>query len=188
MASFEPVMSQCQEPSPGKLFLSVLFRGTEAPQDTAEVADVMARLRKAYGPTDVESPVLAFPFTQYYAREMGAPLWRRFFTFGGLVKRDALVDAKRHCLELEQRHADPAGNRRVNLDPGILSVENLVLATGKNFAHRIYLGRGVFADLTLLYRNHRFKAMPWTYPDYASDEVGRLLIVMRQRLLEQLKS
>jgi hypothetical protein len=68
----------------------------------------------------------------------------------------------------------------VNLDPGLLTPENFILATGKNFSHRVYLGNGVFADLTLVYRNGGFHPLPWTYPDYASEEVRSLLRDLRR--------
>jgi hypothetical protein len=180
-------MSNLKEPSPGKLFLSVLFKGGEKPEDTEDTRAALAVLQDRYGKIDVLSPILPFNYTQYYQKEMGFPLWRRILSFERLVSRETLVEAKLFCMRCETNHLDSQGNRWVNLDPGILTVENLILATGKNHTHRVYLDRGVFADLTLLYRQHRFEPLPWTYPDYASQDLEAYLLQMRQRLLDSVK-
>jgi len=124
----------------------------------------------SYGNTDFKSPVIPFDITSYYEQEFGSNLKRIFISFAELVSQDALVDIKYATNKLEQEFS-LEGKRQANIDPGILTAERLVLATGKNFAHRIYLGRGVFANLTLIYRKDSFMTLPWTYPDYASKEV-----------------
>lgn len=87
--------------------------------------------------------------------------------------------------DLEQRHALD-GKRLFNLDPGLLTQERLVLATGKNFAHRIYLGEGIFADLTLVFQNGQWNVLPWTFRDYAGKALQSVLSTMRQRYREKL--
>jgi hypothetical protein len=74
----------------------------------------------------------------------------------------------------------------VNLDPGYLTRERLVLATGKNYTHRIYLGGGIFGDLTLTYSRGGFKPLPWSYPDYSRGDLPELLSRMRRKYLWQL--
>ena len=177
-------MSAPQAPTPAKLFMSALFRGGPEPADSAEFTAALAALRERFGATDVMSPLWQFDYTSYYFEEMGQPLWRRVFSFERLIRREQLVDIKLFCAELEKRLADTAGRRRVNLDPGLVTRENFILATGKNITHRVYLERGIYADLTLLFKNKRFQPLPWTYPDYASAEMAALLAEMRQRLLE----
>jgi hypothetical protein len=180
-------MSQITEPTPAKLFVSLMFGGTNEPQDTPAVSEALAALKHEFGPVDVLSPVLAFNFTAYYREEMGEPLWRRVLSFERLVSRGQLADIKLFAAELEKRFVDGLGHRRANIDPGLLSPENLVLATGKNMTHRVYLQRGVFADLALLYRNRSFQPLPWTYPDYIAPEMTTQLTLMRDKLLDQLR-
>jgi hypothetical protein len=73
------------------------------------------------------------------------------------------------------------GRRTANIDPGYLLLERLVLATGKNYSHRIYIGRGIYADLTLIYRDGAYRALPWTYPDYAGEPLRRFLTAVRRK-------
>ncbi len=103
-----------------------------------------------------------------------------------LVEQDALVEVKLVTQRLEAATMKE-GRRTVNIDPGILTAERLVLATGKNFTHRIYLGHGVFADLTLVFRKGSFVALPWTYPDYASEESISLWNAARRSYLVRLR-
>ena len=96
---------------------------------------------------------------------MGQGLLRRFVAFETLVSQDLLADIKHKTIEMENKWA-VSGKRRINVDPGMLTAERLVLATTKNYTHRIYLGKGIFADLTLIYHRGGFKPLDWTYPDY----------------------
>lgn len=180
-------MSTLTNPPPAKLFFSILFRGDATPKDSPELSEVLSTLTQNFGPIDVLSPILPFNYTKYYCAEMGQHIWRRVLSFERLVAREQLVDVKHQCIEWERHYMDAVGKRALNLDPGLVSRENLILATGKNNPHRVFLGRGVFADLTLIYQHKTFAPLPWTYPDYASPELTALLIEMRQRLLAALK-
>jgi len=86
-------------------------------------------------------------------------------------------------LERIERDLSVGGRRTVNLDPGMVTPENFILATGKNFTHRVYLRDGVFADLTLVFRKGEYRTLPWTYPDYATEEIRLLLEEVRSELL-----
>jgi hypothetical protein len=99
-----------------------------------------------------------------------------------MVDRAEIVGIKCLTNEIEQASAE-GGKRNFNLDPGLLTLGNFVLATGKNNAHRIYLGKGIFADLTLIYRSRTYNPLEWTYPDYADPE----LITILNRLRESYK-
>lgn len=180
-------MSVLQPAPRAKVFLSLLYAGAAEGDPTPEALSALNALEALLGPADVTSAPLAFSFTRYYEPEMGAPLWRLAVSFAGLTSPERLVEIKHFTASLEQRLAHPDGRRRVNLDPGMLTVENLVLATGKKSPHRVYLGRGVYADLTLIYRDGHFAALPWTYPDYAGAELQGWLHQMRARLLAQLR-
>jgi hypothetical protein len=122
-------------------------------------------LEDIYGPADRVSPVVPFDRTRYYEREMGGPLVRMFVSFERLMRPEGLAEMKVETDGLEDDFRR-GGLRTVNVDPGYICLERLVLATGKNYTHRIYLSLGVFADLTLVYHRKSFRALPWTYPDY----------------------
>jgi hypothetical protein len=86
-----------------------------------------------------------------------------------------------------ERARGTGGRREANIDPGYLLLERLVLATGKNFSHRIYVGRGIYADLTLIYQRGAYRALPWTYPDYAGAPLGRFLAAVRRKYAVDLR-
>ncbi len=114
----------------------------------------------------MRSPEVPFHYTNYYRPEMGDDLLRLFLIYEGVWSQDLLVPAKQMAREMETMFLDTGGNRTVNVDPGILTLERLVLATSKNFLHRIYLADGIFADLTLIYKKGGFVPLEWTFPDY----------------------
>ena len=174
-------MSIPQDPKPAKLFVSVIAGSA------AHIAKVLSKLVGRYGILDFVSEVLAFDYTDYYFAEMGQPLCRRFASFDDLILQEDLAQIKveTNLLETEQ---SAGGNRRVNIDPGYLLAERLVLASGKNYAHRIYLSNGIYADLTLIYRDRDYQPLAWTYPDYAEPNVRNWLRALRKKYLLQLRS
>lgn len=181
-------MSEPQTPLPAKLLVSVIFRKQEKQGDMDLFAKVHDLLVREFGPHDYQSPLLQFSHTPYYRTEMGDSLQRCFVAFHQLVDRDRLADIKLITNRVEKRFLDPQGGRRVNIDPGLLSMENLVLATGKNFTHRIYLRQGIFAEVTLIYQKGKFVTLPWTYPDYASEEIIAILSHIRTKLSADLNN
>lgn len=173
-------MSLPQPPPPARLVIGVFLK---EPSLLGPVADALVR---RHGPPDMIGPWMAFDQTRYYEPEMGGPLRRRMFSFKGLIDQGDLPDIKRHANGLEADLAE-AGRRRVNIDPGCLLAERFVLATGKNFSHRIHLDGGIYADLTLIYENGAYKALPWTYPDYGEERMRDFLARVRRRYLRDLK-
>ena len=164
--------------------MSVLYRASDKVEEPAHVAGAVECLTAELGPHDFKSPPLSFDYTDYYRAEMGAPLKRFFMSFDHLVARDRLVEIKHRTAAIEKTFSDEQGRRRVNIDPGLLAPESLVLATTKNYSHRIYLGQGVYAELTLVYREGAYRPLEWTYPDYASDEIRSILGDIRTLLME----
>ena len=173
-------MSHPVEPDPVKLISSLFSSEKEV------LEQFIAQLSETYGPVDHISSEFMFDRTRYYAREMGWPLHRRFVSFSRLISSENLVDVKLKTNGLEQQRLYE-GNRTVNIDPGVLSAERLVLATGKNYIHRIYLSKGIYADLTLLFKRGCFTPLQWTYPDYADPEVIEFFNEVRQKYMDQLR-
>lgn len=172
-------------PNPDDVKLVVNFFYNQ-PEFLEEALD---HLESKYGPQEYRSTELPFEHTTYYHEEMGTELKKMLVSFRNLVPRNGLVELKHEMsrleLEIATRHAHP-DQRPINIDPGHLYPEKFILATGKNFPHRIYLDRGVYADLTLIFRHGRFEALPWTYTDYLEHDILILLDSARKRLIEQL--
>ena len=174
-------MSCPQEPKPVKCVTSLIYSDHEAYEKA------LSLLSQKMGAIDFIEEDFPFTFTEYYTREMGRPLWRSFFGFKTFISRETLVDIKLFTNEIENNLAKEDGRRTLNIDPGYLSDSQLVLATGKNFAHRIYLGRGLFGDLTLMFKNNQFQTFPWTYPDYQKEPIRSLLLKMRERYVRDFR-
>jgi hypothetical protein len=172
-------MGALKSPAPVKLICSILA-GAPGLLDEARAA-----LIERWGPADFVSEVLPFEHTDYYAGEMGAGLLRQIVAFAGLIDPAALPDIKIATNELERRWLE-AGRRRVNLDPGYLTLAKLVLATTKDHGHRIYLRDGIYAEVTLRFRDGHFQPWEWTYPDYGSpaycEMFGRLRAAYKENL------
>ena len=147
---------------------------------------LVARIAGYLGPPDLVGPWWPFTATAYYAPEMGPNLGRCLVSFLHLADPARLSDWKIFTNELEQ--AFSLGERRLaNLDPGYVARERLVLATGKNYAHRIYLSQGIYGDLTLLAGSGGFHALSWSYPDYSQGPLPELLALVRRKYLWQLQ-
>jgi hypothetical protein len=144
-----------------------------------------AELGGPYGPVDHVSPVWPFDFTTYYAEEFGEKLLRQFLAFEDLIDPATLPQTKLHTNEFEQWFS-VEGKRRINLDPGYVDLSKLVLATTKNHQHRLYLGQGVYGEVTLRFTRKSFRPWEWTYPDYRSDHYVQFFNEVRDTYLEQL--
>jgi hypothetical protein len=152
---------------------------------------LLADLETAFGPTLFVSEPMDFTVTGYYDAELGTPIQRRMLAFSRLVAHEFLVDAKLATNELERSAATPpeiGGRRLYNLDPGLLTLERLVLATGKNFTHRIYLGNRVWADLTMIWTGGGWFTLPWTFADYAAPSMLALLTRLRARYKDMIQN
>ena len=168
-------MSLPQPPDPAKLVIGLFTRDKQQFQTAAP------DLSREFGEIEMISAWLPFDFTSYYEAEMGGPLFRRMTVFKELVRQSALAEIKTVTNRIEQKYSSD-DRRTINIDPGYLLAERFVLATGKNYTHRIYIGSGIYADLTLIYQNGSFQALPWTYPDYADPVMKTFLEKVRSRL------
>jgi hypothetical protein len=154
--------------------LSVL----EHPEDTDRL---LTTLSQYFGPIRTHTPRQLFQWTDYYNNEMGLPIWRSYIEFENLIDPSLLATIKLTTNEIEKRFSEE-GRRRVNLDPGLLAPGRFVLATTKDRAHRLVLKDGIYAELTLIFEKKAFHALPWTYPDWASEPVRLLLAGWRKRI------
>jgi hypothetical protein len=173
-------MEQVREPLPVKFIAAVTYK------NQVFLIETKKALESRYGRIDLESAPFAFNHTQYYEKEMGPNLMKQLFSFDALNAREELIEFKLFSLQLEKKFSE-ADRRRVNIDPGYLELSKLVVSSTKNFDHRIYLGRGVYGDVQLRYRQGQFVANEWTYPDYRSQDVLNFLIEVRSIYFEKLK-
>ena len=156
-------MGAIKEIIPAKLIAGFIF-GQERLFQNAK-----SRLRKKFGLIDFESDTLPFTHTQYYDQEIGENLKRKFISFKKLILPSELASIKIYTNRIENIFTRKS-KRQINIDPGYIELSKLILATTKNYKHRIYLNKGIYAEATLYYQNHTFRAWGWTYPDYQTQE------------------
>ena len=172
-------MGDISLPDPVKLIVGMLSARREL------LAEAAQRLGAEYGPIDLTSEVIDFDFTHYYDQQMGRPLLRQFVAFERLISPDQIAPIKLATNRLEAQFAAAAragAQRPVNLDPGYVAESKLVLASVKDYAHRIYLRDGIYAEATLRYAAGRWAAGKHTFPDYASGAYDAFLTDARRRL------
>lgn len=175
-------MSIPKNPDRAKLVVGCIVK------DKACIETLFSLLEDVFGPVDMISRWLDFAFTDYYYTEMGSPLFRKVFVFKELIEQDELALIKEKTNAIEKKFEN-LGKRCVNIDPGYLVASRFILATGKEYSHRIYIGRKIYADLTLIYsKKEGFKTLEWTYPDYASQSMITFLSKVRDKYLLDLKA
>ena len=175
-------MSKLIEPVPVRMFVGIIYN------TQSRIKDCINQLESEFGSILLSSPIYDFNGTDYYESEMGKILYRKFISFQKLIKRDEIVEIKLFTNMLEEKHSTDSNKKRtINLDPGYLAPEHLILATGKGYYHRPYLGKGVYADLTLAYQGNSFKTFEWTYPDYKFDYIQKFFLDLRDNYLSELK-
>jgi hypothetical protein len=148
-------------------------------KDEAIFIKARDKLKNKFGGIDFESTPIDFSYTDYYEAEMGKNLKRRFISFRRLVRMQDLYRIKLYTNRLEARFT-VYSRRSINIDPGYLDLARLVLATTKDYAHRVFLRKGIFAEITLTFRENSFSPNDWTYPDYRSKEYIDIFNQIRQ--------
>jgi hypothetical protein len=151
-------------------------------------ANLYGDLEKLFSTIDTKSEMFDFDrFTSYYQSEMGKSLQKRIISFETLLPAEQLPVIKTATNEIEENFLS-GGKRTVNIDPGYLTAARMVLATTKDFDHRIYLGMGIFGDVHYRYRNGHFRINEWTYPDYQQEKIIHYFEELRTLYMEQLKT
>jgi len=166
------------DPRPARLVVSLLA-GPEEPR-----ARALERLASLLGRVVFYSEPMPFTDSGYYTPEMGPGLTRRLAALESLRLPGELAAIKRQCAGIEDE-LSLDGRRRVNLDPGLLDRDSLVLATHKFAGHRLELAPCIYGEVTLYYQGNGYEALPWTYPDYSGEDMRDLLGFLRGRLLWQ---
>lgn len=177
-------MGMIRTPAEVKLFTGIL---TSVPELLPEVK---LSLTDLFGAVDRQSELYDFDLTHYYDEEMGIPIRRCFLAFENLIPAEQIAAIKRATNGIESELASkyPRSPRPVNIDPGYLEESKIVLASTKNFYHRILLAQGIYGEVTLRYRQGRWEAFPWSFPDFRSGRYDRFFLDLRSRYRDQLKT
>jgi len=174
-------MGEVREYEWEKLIMGILY----CEPDLAE--EVEKRLEALFGKIDKRSAGYDFSqISKYYDAEMKGTTYKYLISFGQLVDPSGLAEIKLMTNNIEREYS-LHGQRRINLDPGLLGHGRLVLATTKNAAHRIPLGDGIYAELTLFYARKEWHCFPWTYRDFKLKETQCFLSEVRSIYLRQRK-
>ncbi len=163
-----------------KLFIGFIFAGEEI------YLKAERKLVGKFGQSDFQSQTLPFNHTQYYQNEFGTNLKRKFLSFKKLIKAETLAQIKIVTNKIEQGSARQ-GKRQINIDPGILSLGKVILASTKDYRHRIYLASGIYAEVTLYYQDKSFRPWEWTYPDYKTPEYIQIFNYLRDIYSRQIR-
>jgi len=178
-------MWELKPPQPVKPLIGILAANEQC------LATVRDMLPVALGPIDLTSDIWPFNQTNYYCDQMGTQILRQFVTLEQLVDPGALAGIKHQTNRIEQTLAgtlDVPFRRPINLDPGIIEPSKLILASTKNFSHRIYIGKKMYAEVTLVFDKGAWRPLPYTYPDYRQPSYEAFFSQVRETLLRQLKS
>jgi hypothetical protein len=165
-------MGEIHPPQKAKLIVGMLSSMPEL------FGKARADLERRFGAVEIESPVMNFDSTDYYNDELGTPIKRRFLCFAQPFDPDELPSAKAFTNEIETRASSETGRaprRPLNLDPGYVTL-------GKDYSHRIYVGGGIYAEVTLEFHKGGFQPHPWTYPDYRKAEYLEFFDAARRSL------
>lgn len=173
--------SRLPDPRPVKLFVGMLSQDISLFEQAGEM------LKNIFGPSDMESPVWPWEHTGYYSKEMGTGLKRKFVFFRDLIQSEIISNIKLKTIELEKQFLNEKGGRRMNLDPGYLDSAKIVLVSTKDFSHRIYLGNGIYGEVTLIYSGKNYQILPFTYPDFRTSEYLDVFREAREKYKQQIK-
>ena len=175
-------MDKIKYPQPVMLLTGLIYRNIEI------VKSAKIKLIDNFGEIYHQSIPIPFNFTKHYNKEMGEGLMREFISFKKLINVNNIPKIKLITNETESEFADSSnGNRQINIDPGYINAEKLVLATTKNYGHRPYLTDGIYAELTYRFIKKSFTTLEWTYPDYRTKEAISMFNGWRKWYLEELK-
>ncbi|MBA4372098.1 MAG: DUF4416 domain-containing protein [Thermodesulfovibrio sp.] len=159
----EAVVSTKRHQEQALLFVGVLYSSAEVFERN------LPELENLFGRVLLRSPVMAWDHSHYYRDELGVPIFRIFIFFERCIDAALLPDIKVSTEELELRNLKD-GRRQINLDPGYLTEAKVILASTKNYSHRIYLGRGIYAEQEYIFSKGRYLPLAHTYTDYRKQE------------------
>jgi len=173
-------MGIIRQPQQVKLFSGIIADSIES------LAAALTIMQEKFGSIDIKSLEICFDFTDYYANEMGKELIRSWVGFKKLISPLDLAAIKVSANAIEDK-LSVSSKRRVNIDPGYITAAKIVLASSKDFSHRVYMSEGIYGEVTLIYKHKEFVPLEWTYPDYKSKTAMEFFHKARKTFQEQIK-
>lgn len=168
-------MGKLSDPESAMLFAGTLYADAVSYQHAKEI------LQDSFGGIFFETPPAPWEYSSYYRDELGFPITRQFIFFNGIIDPGILAGVKIRTNAIEALLSSE-GKRKINIDPGYLTLSKVVLASTKNYVHRIYLGKGIYAEVTLIFRDNAFRPHLFTYRDYQDKAYTDMFRAMRIRL------
>lgn len=162
-----------------KIFCGLIYKEEEI------LNEAKKQLIEKWGKIDIEEGPFVFDFTDYYEEEMGRDLKRRFISFEKLYIPEDVSEWKIFTNRIEETFSEN-GKRKVNIDPGYIDSSKVILLSTKDYYHRIYIGKGIFAEITLYYSKGKYNFLNWTYPDYRTENYLNFFMKMREKYREQI--
>ncbi|MFC1479218.1 DUF4416 family protein [Planctomycetota bacterium] len=166
--------------TPGQYEPALLFAALFTPEQSL-LSQGVSSLAEHFGVPESASGLFEFDETDYYSEEMGTGLYKELYLFPGIVNPGEIADIKLCTNSLETEYSEE-GKRKLNIDPGYITLTKVVLATTKNYSHRIYIGKGIYCEITLSWHKGSFMPNSWTYPDYKRVQVIDFLNDSRTKL------
>lgn len=174
-------MGKAKKHPPVKLVMGFIFKDKNLMNKTKNI------LEKRFGKIDFESEGIPFRHTDYYEKEFGKDLNRKFISFKKLIRPQEMPKIKIITNRIEQGMSGGL-NRKINIDPCYIDLSKLVLASTKDYKHRIYLNKGIYAEVTLFYQDKSFRFWDWTYPDYKTREYITIFNKIRNDYAKEIKN
>jgi hypothetical protein len=168
-------MGTVKPPELALLFVSTLYRDATIFDQSKKI------LERKFGDILYANPPLPWDYSSYYRNEIGEQLYRQIIFFKNIVDPGLLADIKLKTNEIESA-LSLDGRRRINLDPGYLTSAKVVLASTKNYAHRLYLGKGIYGEITLIYKDETYSPHIFTYRDYQDKSHIDIFLKAREML------
>ncbi len=181
-------MSKLQtQKDPAKLIVSCFFK------EDRWLLHALDHLVNRFGSVERRVGPLYFTMSDYQRSQAEGEMKKVMLDFRDLVPRESLASLKVRCHEIEMQLLRQAqdenviASRPINLDPSHLFTDKFIVSSSRDKPHRLYLGHGVFGELTLMIRQGHFESLPWTYADYLEPEVLNFLSGARRRYLHSLQ-
>ncbi|MCX7917883.1 MAG: DUF4416 family protein [bacterium] len=172
-------MGKIKDVYPVKIFCGLIYNNENI------LNEVKNSLKERWGEIDICEGPFEFNFTDYYEEEIGKNLKRKFISFERLYLPEEVYEWKIFTNKIEEKFSE-ADKRKINIDPGYIDNSKVILLSTKDYYHRIYLGKGIFAEVTLYYSKGRYNFLNWTYPDYRSENYIKFFLKMRGKYRKQL--
>jgi hypothetical protein len=167
-----------------KVFVGLLY------EDYDVLNYAKTRLYKAFGLGDIDIISDEFPFLfSFYYKDIGKNLKRLWFSFSSLTFFDDFYKYKILSNEMEREISAFFGydSRKINIDPGYLTLSTVYLASTKYAYYRSYIGGGIYLEPEMFFYGGIFRFFSWTYPDYKTYKAINFFYNIREKLKSDIK-